>query len=306
LRDILTAVFAVGGVFAITSLFGRFGLMVLPFSLMISLAYLGFKKMIGVEAYSLGIAASVVLPYLVLCVLYSVVVDPVAHNYDCRSAMKNIVLGLREYHDEYGAFPPVQISDENGHPMHSWRVLILPYIGGRDLYERYCFDEPWNGPNNQKLMESSFTGYHCPAALDSHFTTNYVAVVGPETVWPVGGTRSVPDVTDGASDTVAVVEIHNSGIHWMEPRDLELSSMPLKVNAEEGRGVSSPHPRDKWGHPSRQTANVALVDGSVATVGNDTPSAQLRALLTIAGNESVDWEEIRKRPQEDLVPAWGN
>jgi len=37
--------------------------------------------------------------------------------------------------------------------MHSWRVLILPYMGEEEqqLYSRYNLNEPWNSPENHKL-----------------------------------------------------------------------------------------------------------------------------------------------------------
>src|SRR4051812_3837711 len=45
----------------------------------------------------------------------------------CKNHLKDIALALHNYHDAYGTFPPAYIADQNGRPMHSWRVLILPY-----------------------------------------------------------------------------------------------------------------------------------------------------------------------------------
>ena len=36
---------------------------------------------------------------------------------------------------------------------YSWRVAILPYLEQNELYKRYNFDEPWDGPNNRKLLD---------------------------------------------------------------------------------------------------------------------------------------------------------
>ena len=46
----------------------------------------------------------------------------------CRNNMKQIALALHHYHDAFGAFPPAYVPDEDGRPMHSWRVLILPFL----------------------------------------------------------------------------------------------------------------------------------------------------------------------------------
>ena len=70
--------------------------------------------------------------------------------------------------------------------MHSWRVLLLPFLEQTPLYEKYRFDEPWNGPNNRKLADAIIAIYNCPS--DDHGgtgntspMTNYVAIVGTET-----------------------------------------------------------------------------------------------------------------------------
>ncbi|HEV3023824.1 MAG TPA: DUF1559 domain-containing protein, partial [Pirellulales bacterium] len=43
---------------------------------------------------------------------------------------------------------PAFVADDEGKPMHSWRVLILPFIEQQPLYDQYDFSEPWNGPHN--------------------------------------------------------------------------------------------------------------------------------------------------------------
>src|SRR5262249_4828817 len=111
-----------------------------------------------------------------------------ARRANCTNNMRNIVLALVQYHDSHGAFPPACIADANGKPMHSWRVLILPYLDQRKLYQQYRFDEPWDGPNNRKLHDVSLKIFQCPSHDKSQMSagTNYVVVIGPGTVWPNG------------------------------------------------------------------------------------------------------------------------
>ncbi|REK15894.1 MAG: DUF1559 domain-containing protein [Planctomycetota bacterium] len=203
----------------------------------------------------------------------------------CTSNLRRIGAAMHTYHDEFGTFPPAYVADENGVPMHSWRVLLLPYLeeeGYHRLYEKYRFDEPWNGPNNRKLADVAFPPFHCPSSEREGCCTNYVAIVGPETVWPGTATRSVTQITDGTSETVLVAEFNDSDIHWMEPRDLTFNEACRGINGSETPGISSPHGNG---------TNLLFCDMSVHFVTDDLPHDTLRALLTADGGEPLERDD---------------
>jgi hypothetical protein len=58
----------------------------------------------------------------------------------CMNNLKQILIALQNYHDVYGEFPPACIRDKDGKPMHSWRVLLLPFLEQEALYKQYRFD----------------------------------------------------------------------------------------------------------------------------------------------------------------------
>jgi hypothetical protein len=58
----------------------------------------------------------------------------------------------------------------------------------------------------------------------------------------------------------------------MEPRDLNFETMSFKINDQQREGIRSKHPG---------CALVALADGSVTALGNDTDPQVVKALLTI-------------------------
>ncbi len=207
---------------------------------------------------------------------------PAAYRAQCMNNMRNIALALQMYHDVYDSLPPAYVADANGRPMHSWRVLILPFLEERDLYEQYRFDEPWNGPNNSQLASKMPEPYQCRASRNDQLgppTTRYVAVVGPGTVWPDAKSTKLTDIADGF-DTILIVETSNAPVHWMEPRDLDLRTIVLSINPKAGKAISSAHPS--------HGAHVAMADGSVVFLSEKkcTPNT-LRALLTISGGEKV-------------------
>jgi prepilin-type processing-associated H-X9-DG protein len=165
--------------------------------------------------------------------------------------------------------------------MHSWRVLLLPHfeeVGVKELYKQYDFSEPWNGPHNSRIAARMLV-LCCRSEDGEGFNTSYVAVVGPETAWPGTGSMGLKGITDGSSKTISVVEVANSGIHWMEPRDLTFDEAALGINVPGNKnGISSNHTGG---------ANFLFCDGSVHFLTDKIPAETLRALLTAAGGENV-------------------
>ena len=238
------------------------------------------------------IKESVVAALLLICVIGCLLpAFPIggprraAKRSECADNLRQISIALQNYHDVYKRFPPAYLADQTGKPMHSWRVLILPFMEQKPLYDQYRFDEPWDGPNNRRLHAAALNLFECPAE-SKHGTghTSYVAVVGPGTAWPGAKTIDIADIKDGTSNTILVVEVKNSGIHWMEPRDLDASQMPMTINA---KPLGSSATLDiSSGH--KGVAQVAFADGSVRAIPEDTPPVTLRAMLTIAGGEKVE------------------
>src|SRR5579863_7317837 len=70
---------------------------------------------------------------------------------ESKQHLKQLGVALHQYHDAYGCFPPAYVMGNDGKPWHSWRVLLLPFLDQKPLYDRYRFDEPWNGTHNRDL-----------------------------------------------------------------------------------------------------------------------------------------------------------
>jgi hypothetical protein len=189
-----------------------------------------------------------------------------------------IGMALQQYHGRFGCFPPAYVADRNGQPMHSWRVLILPYLECHDLYSRYDFAEPWDGPKNRLLRTEMPDVYRCPCYRGQKASaTNYVAVVDPTTAWPGDRALAVSEIADGTSHTVLLVEIDDSDITWTEPRDMSLAQATDGVNVDRQHGISSNH---------ADGAMVGLADGSSFALPNDADPEAIKAWLTINGKES--------------------
>ena len=87
-----------------------------------------------------------------------------AAHVQCKNNLKQIMLALHNYHDDFGTFPPAYTVDENGEQMHSWRTLIWPYLDdsiNHFTHGDYRFDEPWGSKHNQHVASDAKTRWCC-------------------------------------------------------------------------------------------------------------------------------------------------
>lgn len=250
---------------------------------------------------------------MLICLLLPAVQSAreVSRRTSCKNNVKQIGLALHNYHDRYGSFPPPYTVGADGRPLHSWRVLILPYLDEIPLYNRFRLDEPWNSPHNIDVGKEMPDVYACPSREppdeDLKNRTSYVAVVGDGTMWPGDGqSRQLSDVSDAASNTILVIE-SDCGITWYEPRDLSLD--------EAFNQLADAEPIDACGHRARDYfydrsygRHAALVDGSVYFVrhgvGRDT---WLQLLLIDDGGFLLDdWYGLRIHVPGTERPRYAN
>jgi prepilin-type processing-associated H-X9-DG protein len=199
---------------------------------------------------------------------------------ECSNSMKQLALGLLNYADKQGHFPPAFVSDSLGRPLHSWRTLLLPEVEEGKLYSRYDLSQPWDSPQNSKVIQANLACYECPVDENAATsTTSYVAVIAPGSVWSVPGGAKLSQITDGPANTILLVEMKNSGIKWAEPRDLDLSNLPPGTTKQYLLHSLSNHAGG---------FNAVFADAHVEFIPETIPWADFEAMLTIAGGEKVD------------------
>ena len=201
-----------------------------------------------------------------------------ARRAECSNNLRQIGIALHNYHDVFNTLPPTFIPDANGQPMHSWRVLILPFIEQQYLHSAYNFDEPWNSSSNLAATDVVVPLYQCPA--DRGSSCNYFAVNVPDGIFDGAKANTFGNVTDGMANTLMIVEVAGSNIHWAEPQDLGPAAltMGVKNNASNGSGISSNHV---------QGAMILMGDGSVHMLDASTSQAVIQLLVTKSDGQFV-------------------
>lgn len=218
-----------------------------------------------------------------------------AHLTQSLTNLKQIGLAMHNFHSTYNSFPPAMIRGPDGKPWHSWRVFLLPFLDYGALYAQYRFDEPWDGPNNSKLLAKMPALYADPIyGENKNYLTHYAAVTGPGMAFSAEGPQfdgkkpnlgqgiKIAKVSDGLSNTLLVGPVApGEKIPWMKPQDLVIDDK----FALPGNPGSFALP---YKLPQGDCGPFLVGDGSVQLLPKLKDMAALRSLLTIAGGEVND------------------
>lgn len=160
------------------------------------------------------------------------------------SNLEKIAAALNAYAADHGTYPPPATRDSAGTKLHSWRVLILPYLGEDELYDQFDLDKAWNDPANMSIGFEVPSVYRHPnaGAMGMYSESAYYLVVGPETLFPKTGPLGPDQITDDPSQTVLVVEGWPliASNQWTEPVDLDFLTMTGKINGTAGTVSNEP------------------------------------------------------------------
>ena len=199
-----------------------------------------------------------------------------AQRAQCVNNLKRIGLAMFNYASATPdtSFPPAVLLGPDGKTPHSWRVALLRFMeepDAKEVYSRYKFDEPWDGPNNSKLIPLMPSVYRHPGD-ERVGITSYFVPTGPDTIFPDRreGTR-VAEITDGTSNTIQAIE-SDLEIPWTKPEDFPYNpERPIP-------GFGKLHPGG---------SDVAFADGAVRFLKVSINLNVLRALFTRAGGEVI-------------------
>jgi prepilin-type processing-associated H-X9-DG protein len=235
-------------------------------SVMIWLLVIGGVVMAGICV--VGIMIALLLPLLLPAVQQA---REAARRSACKNNMKRIGLALHNYHEMYNTFPPAYIPDSDGKPMHSWRVLLLPFLNQAPMHAEYDFDKPWDHPDNLAVTRFTPPVFRCPSAPGQTNTTHYVYVTGAGTSFEAGKGIRLAEITDGSAQTLLVVESHDKAVPWNKPSDLEVTEL----------GSSGPATSHLGGF------HALFCDGRVQMIPDTISFEELKALLSPSGREAV-------------------
>ncbi|MDD3469021.1 MAG: DUF1559 domain-containing protein [Thermoguttaceae bacterium] len=223
----------------------------------------------------------------------------------CSNHLKQLILAMLCYYDTNRSFPPAYTVDTGGRPLHSWRVLVLPYLGQKTLYDQIRLDEPWDSEWNRQFHGQMPEIFRCGQAVvagaDPQSETVYSLITGPDSSplpTPTVASRSddhsnidedtnpsgvsMASITDGSSSTIAIAE-RKKPVCWMRPDDANISD----AAAYEGINVADNGIGAHHGDGPQDQTPVAMYDGAVRSLPITLARDVLKAPITLSGGETL-------------------
>ena len=194
--------------------------------------------------------------------------------------LKELALAMHNYESAMLVLPtPGYVLDKKTPPpavpfdVVSWRVKVLPYIEQSNLYRQIMGEGQINPfmPIPDSIAKTPIKLYMNPLkAKTPSPDTHYRVFVGGGAIFqPERGTR-IAQIADGSSHTILIVESADP-VSWSKPEDFEYD--PSKPLPKLGLFPGGFH--------------AAMADGSVRWIPSDTPEATIKAMISMAGNETV-------------------
>ena len=194
--------------------------------------------------------------------------------------LKQIVLGMHSYESATVVLPGDILNAKGKKPLLSWRVRLLPYVGGDDgaaLYKKFALDEPWDSKTNKPLiaeMPKIFAPVRVKAEKGHTF---YRGFTGNGAFFQPTVKRVIAGITDGTSNSIAVIEAGEAVI-WTKP-GTDIPFDPKKPLPALGKDIDG-------------VFHAAWLDGSVFRIKREYDADAMKGAITIAGGEVFDADSL--------------
>ncbi|HSG71910.1 MAG TPA: DUF1559 domain-containing protein [Planctomycetaceae bacterium] len=195
-----------------------------------------------------------------------------------KNNLKQIGIAMHNYHDKFDVFPPAMMVNESGYEMHGWPALLLPYIEQTALHSTIDFEQPFDDPANQSVMNVDIQVYLNPmverppgAVAELHYALNS-HVFGPNNSLKFG------NIADGFSNTFLGGEIAEGFRPWNNPRHTRDPALGFNAGP---LTFGSPY----YGTSKYRGVQMLFMDGSVQYIDDSIDPKVLEALSTPAAGD---------------------
>jgi len=195
-------------------------------------------------------------------------------------SLKELARAMHSYHEDHdGRLPPAAVYSQDGVPLLSWRVLLLPYLEENELFRQFKLDESWDSPHNLALLPKMPQVYSPLEPIDGNpplesYTTLFQVFVGKGTAFEGREGLRLKEDFPRRSYTILIVEAGKS-VPWTKPEDIPYDE-------------SQPLP--KLGGFFKGRFHIVMADCTTVSVHQDTNPAMIRGAILRHGDGSWPWD----------------
>jgi type II secretory pathway pseudopilin PulG len=221
-----------------------------------------------------------------------------ARKMSCANNVRNQLLALQEYHAAQQRFPSGQHWNKSMSVEYGWAFYLLPQLEQPALQAKFDQAKPWDDPANLALADTSLKIFRCPSTpLKTPGKSDYCGVIGSfEANIEVSGLENgvmttttarnrnsvrLADITDGASNTVAIGEsadrLVTTAGHWVSGNNRILHD-DQHGGVAQGTDFFSFH---------TSGAHAGFADGRVQFITEGTSEQIISALCTRACGDII-------------------
>ncbi|MEN6407896.1 MAG: DUF1559 domain-containing protein [Thermoguttaceae bacterium] len=243
-----------------------------------------------------------------------------ARRAQCLNNLRQIGIGLHNYHEAHGCFPPgcLGYGAKYGNKCIAWSVFLLSYIEQENIQQQFHFDKKFSDPENSQATHQVVSTYICPSTSqlcsgrfgsvvlqqDSSGTLSSISGMGCTDYggmngWsyfsgPKKGTSepgvmaynrvvTIAEIQDGTSNTIIVAEDTGRGAG-----DGVDGEWPDGRNIFDQSGPINVLQINEMWSDHVGGVNAAFCDGAVHFLNELLDVDVLRALCSRSGGEIVD------------------
>ena len=132
-----------------------------------------------------------------------------------RDNLMRVGLAMHNHHSAYNRLPPTGLY---GDSKLSWRVHLLPFLGGPEqrLHAQFKLDEPWDSEHNLALVDRMPAVYWTDPTTEPGGRSDIDVIVGEAMMFHAAESR-FRDVRDGLSNTIMAVHLLGGEQPWTQP-----------------------------------------------------------------------------------------
>ena len=185
--------------------------------------------------------------------------------------LRQIGLAFHNFESAYRTLPAASGLDNDGKPMLSWRVALLPFLDEAALYEEFHLDEPWDSEHNITLLERMPAVFRHPSKKTQPGYTVFQVPLSDESLLRQTEATKFGDITDGLSNTILALETSaEAAVPWTAPQDYQID------NDNPGAKLFT-----------NGKTSIVLGDGYVRSISHSIAAEILNALYTRGGGELI-------------------